>query len=230
MEEPDIPEMRPEPRITILRKLCIVVIFSIAFAYVEAAVVVYLRQIFYPAGFDFPLTNFPSSALWKQLLLTEIGREIATIVIIFTSSWLFGRSLKERLAFFLAIFAFWDIFFYIWLKLFLNWPASLMDWDIHFLIPIIWAGPVLAPILVSFALISFAVVMLFSCSYATPVKLSRLDWFGFIFAGLVVVVSFCIAGQHITETNFRSYFYWPLFAFGCILAIAVFARCLLKSE
>jgi hypothetical protein len=224
-----VPEMYPEPHITTLKKLCIVVIFSIAFAYIEAAVVIYLRQIFYPTGFTFPLTNFPNSALWERLLLTEIGREIATLVIVFTSSWLFGRSIQERFAFFLVIFGVWDIFFYVWLKLFLNWPASLMDWDILFLIPIIWAGPVLAPILVSFALISFAIVILFLCSYAMPVKLTRCDWFGLIFAGIMVVVSFCIAGLHITKSDFRSYFYWPLFTSGYMLAIAVFLRRLLKS-
>jgi hypothetical protein len=230
MEEPDIPEICYESRITIIRKLCIVVIFSIAFAYIEAAVVIYLRQIFYPAGFTFPLTNFPGTALWQRLFLTETGREIATIVIIFTSSWLFGKSLKQRIAFFLVIFAFWDIFFYVWLKIFLNWPASLMDWDILFLIPMIWAGPVLAPLLISFALILFAMLMLFSSSYAKPIKLTHLDWFGFIFAGLAVVVSFCIAGLHITESNFSSFFSWPLFALGCILAIVVFSKCLWKYK
>jgi hypothetical protein len=214
--------METESRKTIFKKLCIVIIFSIAFAYIEAAVVVYLRQIFYPAGFDFPLTNFPSTALWQRLFLTEVGREIATIVIIFTSCWFIGRSLKERVAYFLVIFAFWDIFFYVWLKIFLNWPASVMEWDILFLIPMIWAGPVLAPLIISLVLILFAVLLLFSSPGTN--RLSQLDWIGFIIAGLAVVVSFCIAGMHITENNFRSYFYWPLFALGCILSAAVFLK------
>lgn len=222
--------MYSEPRITIFKKLCIIVVFSIAFAYIEAAVVVYLRQIFYTSGFDFPLTNFPNTTLWQRLFLTEVGREIATIIIIFTSCWLFGQSLRQRVAFFLIIFAFWDIFFYVWLKLFLNWPASLMDWDILFLIPMIWAGPVLAPILVSLLLILFAILLLFYHPSAKPFRLTRLDWLSFTIAGLAVVVSFCIAGLRITETDFSSHFYWPLFAFGCILAIAVFSRCFLKSE
>lgn len=185
---------------------------------------VYLRQIFYPAGFDFPLKNFPSTALWQRLFLTEVGREIATIVIIFTSCWLIGRSLKERAAYFLVIFAFWDIFFYVWLKVFLNWPASILDWDILFLIPMVWASPVLAPVIVSLVLILFAILILFSGSRTKPVKLNRLDWLGFIFAGLAIITSFCIAGIHITESNFRSYFYWPLFALGCLLALVVFLK------
>ncbi len=221
--------MGSEPLKTIIKRLCIVVIFSIAFAYIEAAVVVYLRRIFYPAGFAFPLTNFPSGALWERLLLTEIGREIATLVIIFTSSWLFGRNLQQRFAFFLTIFAVWDIFFYVWLKVLLNWPASLMDWDILFLIPITWAGPVLAPVLVSLTLLVFSIIILYRCSRGRPIRQTRIGWLGLMLAGLVVVVSFCIAGRHMTEPDFKSYFHCPLFALGHISAVALFTSGLLKS-
>ncbi len=212
-----------------LKKLIIVLVFSIAFAYIEAAVVVYLRQIFYTAGFDFPLTNFPNIAAWQRLFLTEVGREIATIVLILTACWLVGENLRQRAAFFFFIFGIWDIFFYVWLKVFLNWPASLMDWDILFLIPMVWAGPVLAPFLVSFMLILFAILLLFYRPFVKPVRLIHLDWLGFFFAGLAIVVSFCIAGLHITEIEFNSFFYWPLFGLGCLLAIAVFSKNLLKS-
>jgi len=63
-----ISDMWPGPLKTTLKRFCIVVIFGIAFAYIEAAVVVYLRTIFHPDGFTFPLTNFGISPLWKQLL------------------------------------------------------------------------------------------------------------------------------------------------------------------
>jgi hypothetical protein len=62
---------------TTFKRFCIVVVFGIAFGYIEAAVVVYLRTIFHPDGFTFPLVNFGVSALWERLLLTEIGREAA---------------------------------------------------------------------------------------------------------------------------------------------------------
>ena len=213
-----------------VKRFCIVVIFSIAFGYIEAAVVVYLRTIFHPSGFTFPLTEFGISPLWKQILLTEMGREAATLVLIFTSSWLFGRSLRERFAFFLTIFAVWDIFYYIWLKVLINWPGSLMDWDILFLIPAAWAGPVVAPILISLTLLIFAIIILYRYGCARPVKVSRIEWAGFVFAGVVVVASFCIAGAHIAEPDFKSHFYWLLFAVGPILGIALFLRCLLKAE
>ena len=214
----------------LLTQFCIVVIFGIAFAYIEAAVVVYLREIFHPDGFTFPLTTFGASPRWKQLLLTEIGREAATIVIISTGAWLFGRNLQQRTAYFFTIFAIWDIFYYVWLKVLLNWPASVMDWDILFLIPGTWAGPVLAPLLISITLLIFAITILYRDYCAIPLSVTLIDWVGFILAGLVVVVSFCVAGRHVTKRDFKSHFYWPLFTAGLLSAIALFLKCLLRSK
>jgi len=226
-----------EPLKTTLKRFCIVIIFGIAFAYIEATVVVYLRTIFHPEGFTFPLTNFSITPLWERLVLPEIGREAATLVIIFTGSWLLGRSLRQRFAYFLAIFAVWDIFYYVWLKILSsqlkvipNWPGSIMDWDILFLIPITWAGPVLAPVLISVTLLVFAIIILYRDSFGRGLKVTLTDWLGFIVAGLVVVASFCIAGLHITEADFQSHFYWPVFAVGLLSAVALFLKCLLKSK
>ena len=206
------------------------VIFSIAFAYIEAAVVVYLRAIFHPEGFTFPLTDFGITPSWKRLLLTEIGREAASMVLISTAAWLFGQTLQQRFAYFLAIFAVWDIFYYIWLKILINWPSSIMDWDILFLIPITWASPILAPVLISLTLLLFAVIILYRYTCARPLEITVMDWLGFIVAGLVAVVSFCIAGRHIRKRDFKSHFYWPVFALGYISAVILFLRCLLKSN
>ena len=229
-----LPDASGELFKTMLKRFCIVVIFGIAFAYIEAAVVVYLRTILHPEGFTFPLTNLGTSPLWKQLLLTEVGREAATLVLIFTGAYLFGRNLQQRFAFFLTIFAAWDIFYYIWLKVLINWPASIMDWDILFLIPITWASPVLAPVLISLTLLSFAIIILYRSSRVRALKVTRLDWLAFCLAGLAVVVSFCIAGLYITNSDFQPHFYWPfcwpLFALGYISAIAVFLKCLVKSK
>jgi len=225
-----LPDTSPEPLKRTLKRFCIVVIFSIAFAYIEAAVVVYLRTIFHPDGFTFPLTEFGIGPLWRRLLLTEIGREGASMVLISTAAWLFGRNLQQRFAYFSTIFAVWDIFYYIWLKVLLNWPASIMDWDILFLIPMTWASPVLAPVLISITLLLFAGIILYRDFCARPLKVSRLEWLSFILAGLIVAASFCYAGRHVTEPDFQSYFYWWLFAIGYVPAIVLFIRCLLKSK
>ena len=206
------------------------VIFGIAFAYIEAAVVVYLREIFHPDGFTFPLADFGTILQRKPLLLTEIGREAATIVLMLTGAWLFGRNLQQRFAYFLVIFAVWDIFYYAWLKVLINWPGSIMDWDILFLIPIIWAGPLLAPVLISLTLLLFAVIILYRLYIGSPLEVAPIDWVGFILSALVVVISFCIAGRHIRKRDFKSHFYWPIFAVGLLSAVILFLRCLLKSN
>ena len=225
-----VPDTFSETLKTTFKIFLIVVVFSIAFGYIEAAVVVYLRQIFHPDGFTFPMTVFGTGPLFKRFLLTEIGREAATIVLIFTGAWLSGHNRQQRVAYFLIIFAVWDIFYYIWLKALLNWPASIMDWDILFLIPVTWASPVLYPVLISITLIVFAVVMLYRCSCSRPIRATLPDWLAFSAAGLIVVISFCLPGLHITEQDFASYFYRPLFAVGYLFGLVIFLKCLLKSK
>ena len=170
----------PEPSKTTMTRFVIACIFSIAFAYIESAVVVYLRVIFHPDGFTFPLSNVDTILQHKALLLTEIGREAATIVLILTGAWLFGRNLQQRFAYFLTIFAVWDIFYYVWLKVFSaclkaipDWPQSIMDWDILFLIPVAWAGPVVAPVLVSITLLVFAMILLYRDWCGRPIRAIR---------------------------------------------------------
>ncbi len=207
-----------------------VVVFGIAFGYIEAAVVVYLRTIFHPDGFTFPLTTFGIGSLWERLLTVEVGREAATLVLILTSCWLFGQNKRQRFAYFMIIFAVWDIFYYIWLKVFLDWPASIMDWDILFLIPLVWASPVLAPVLVSLTILVFAAVILYRDDQGQPLRAGWFDWLGFTLSGLIVVTSFCIAGLHANQPDYESHFHWSLFTLGELLAIALFIKCLLSSK
>jgi hypothetical protein len=208
----------------------LVVILAIAFGYIEAAVVVYLREIFHPEGFAFPLVSFPLTAGSSNLLLVEVGREVATIILIFAAAILSGRNRQQRVAYFMTIFAVWDIFYYVWLKVLLGWPASIMNWDVFFLIPVPWAGPVLAPIIVSLSLLLFALLILYRDCKANPIKATLWDWFGFCAAGFIVVVSFCIPGPHISQADYASYFSWPLFAAGLLGAVMLFAKCVLRKN
>ncbi len=216
-----------------LQRLLIAVAFSVAFGYIEAAVVVYLRALFHPDGFTFPMEVFDATPPGAQrpfgagrLMLTEVGREAATLVLILTGAWLFGNLRQERIAYFLIIFAVWDIFYYVWLKVLLDWPASLMDWDILFLIPMAWAAPVLYPVLVSLAMFAFATAILYRCAHGRPLAATYTDWLGWSASLLVIMVSFCLGGTHITEPDYARYFYWPLFAGGFALGIIFCARSL----
>lgn len=46
---------------SLLKKIVWLILFSIAMGYLESAVVVYLREIYYPNGFVFPLTPIDST-------------------------------------------------------------------------------------------------------------------------------------------------------------------------
>lgn len=129
--------------------------FSIAMAFSEAAVVVYLRQLYYPSGFVFPLTTVVLKNLWIEYL-----REIATIAMLASIAILSGKNRIERIAAFLFSFGVWDIFYYLWLKVLIDWPTSLFAWDVLFLIPVVWVAPVLAPIICAVMMIVMALFLL----------------------------------------------------------------------
>jgi len=131
------------------RMILLVGVFAMAFAFVESSVVVYLRQISYPEGFAFPL----KPGITSQIAV-EVSREFATIVMLIAIGMIAGTNRWQRFSYFLIGFGVWDIFYYVWLKLILDWPSSLLDWDILFLLPIPWIGPVIAPVLVSLVMIA----------------------------------------------------------------------------
>ncbi len=70
------------------------------------------------------------------------------------------RNNIQRFTYFIISFAVWDIFYYVFLKLFLNWPESLLTWNILFLIPVTWVGPVIAPVILSALMIVLGLMLL----------------------------------------------------------------------
>jgi hypothetical protein len=143
-------------------------VFAAAMGFLEAIVVVYLRMIFYPDGFSFPLGALP-----PDMIIAELGREACTLIMLASVAALSGGSRMRRLGAFMYIFGLWDIFYYIALKLMLGWPRSLLTWDILFLMPAPWLGPVLAPLVVALTLCVFG-----SWLVATrgDVSVPRLSW------------------------------------------------------
>ncbi|MFW6289666.1 MAG: hypothetical protein ACOC0R_01760 [Mariniphaga sp.] len=129
-------------------------IFAVSMGFLEAIVVVYIRELFYPEGFAFPLKPMET---W--LIGTEMVRELCTLLMLWAVASISGRSFIRRLAAFLFLFGIWDIFYYVALWIFLGWPQSLLTWDILFLIPVTWTGPVLAPVLCSLTMILLAVLL-----------------------------------------------------------------------
>ncbi|MBU0716222.1 MAG: hypothetical protein KJ964_12775 [Verrucomicrobia bacterium] len=120
-------------------------IFAAAFGYLEAVVVIYLRTI---------LTRRPD---WQTI---EISREAATIIMLAGFAIAAGKNAVQRTGAFLLCFGIWDIVYYLGLKIWLNWPDSLMTIDTLFYIPCTWASPVYIPLLFSGLLILLGIMLM----------------------------------------------------------------------
>lgn len=143
-------------------------LFAVSMGFLEAIVVVYLRMLLYPAGFEFPLGAIPLTVLYPEII-----REVCTFMMLVAVAVLSGRVLNHRLGAFLFIFGVWDIFYYVALKVFLGWPPSLMTWDVLFLIPVTWLGPVIAPLIVAVTMAGFGAWLLLK---GEQVRISTASW------------------------------------------------------
>lgn len=200
-------------------------IYGIAMAYLESAVVVYLRAIYYPSGFAFPLKIIP-----MNMALIEIGREAMTMVMLLAIAVLAGRNFWQRFSFFMMSFGIWDIFYYLWLKVFLNWPSSLLTWDILYLIPVPWTGPVLAPVLVSLAMIGAAFVILAADEKGWALHATVVEWILVTLSATVIFISFIFDFRTIIQQQLPHPFRWDLFLIGLILGVVVFVRWILRMR
>lgn len=140
-----------------------VVVFAIGMAWVEAACVYYLRVMTdridpYQAP-PLPLQGLPGHV--------ELLREGATLIMLMTVGVLAARTWQRRLAYALIAFGSWDVFYYVFLRLISDWPTSPFDWDVLFLLPLPWWGPVLAPVCVALLMIVWGTLET-QCAPSTP--------------------------------------------------------------
>jgi len=193
-------------------------------AYLESAVVVYLRAM-YGIG-----------DLLKDINLTpdiytfiEIGREAATIVMLVSLALIAGVNWQKKIGYFFIVFGIWDIFYYIWLYLFIQWPKSLLEWDILFLIPLPWWGPVIAPILISILLIAIGLLLINDIKF----KVTSIDWIAFGSSIIVLLYTFVddsiiaiISGTgkltEIRPTNFNWFLFFSAYVAWIIFSIKIF--------
>ena len=214
-------------------------LFGIAMGFLEASVVVYLRELYYPEGFAFPV-----KPVIVEKLSIEYLREISTIVMLCSLSMLVGRNTAEKFATFLYSFGIWDIFYYVWLKVLLDWPSTLLTWDILFLVPVVWAGPVLSPVICSLTMISIALYIIYFNRRGYRAKISLYEAAMFVSGILFIFATFIwdyskillrsgsisnlmilrtspvleqIIGHYVPTT-----YNWPLFVLGEVLIIAPF--------
>jgi len=163
------------------KKLLVVSVFIIAMAYLESAIVVYLRGLY---GIEVLLRDINLTP--DRYTFIEIGREAATIIMLVTIALIAGNSKPKKWGYFFLSFGLWDIFYYIWLYIFIQWPQSLLEWDILFLIPLPWWGPVLSPVLISLLLISIGYLLINEVKF----KITRLDWSIIILSIVVLLFTF----------------------------------------
>ena len=148
--------------------------------------VVYLRKIYYGAEtFLFPLKIFDPG-----IFGVELFREAATLIMLYAVSAAVFEKKILRFAGFIWGFAVWDIVYYVFLKLSINWPATIFDWDILFLIPIAWASPVLVPLVCSLTMMLLAGIIFFYSAKRYSVILSRLQITLLITGSFVILISF----------------------------------------
>jgi hypothetical protein len=213
-------------------------LFGLSFGYVEAAIVVYLRHIYDPIRLEFhpgkpPGDLFPlitseqlrsKGPVHVRLLLTELGREFATLVMLGGAALAVASNLRQWLGGFVLVFGVWDLAFYLFLKVLIDWPASWMTWDILFLIPLPWVGPVLSPCIVAASMVFAGIVVLRRELGGPGIRISALHWSGIVTGGLILMVAFMWDWRHTSGGNPPNAFNWPLFAAGELLGIGAFSH------
>jgi hypothetical protein len=213
------------------------VLFGASFGYVEAAVVVYLRALFEPVALELnperrPGDLFPliareqlkaADSAHYRIVRTEVIREAATMVMLVSIGLAVAWNFHTWIAAFVVAFGVWDIAYYVYLKMLLDWPASLFDWDILFLIPVPWVGPVLAPVLVSISMIIAGTLLMWRESADRPVRIAWQHWSAIVLGGLIIVVAFCWDYRQILAGGMPGEFPWSIFLIGEAIGLAGFS-------
>lgn len=193
-------------------RLGLAFLFAVAMAAVESAVVVYLRAIYYPEGFSVILKAFT-----HQHQAVEIGREFATIVMLITVAGMLGRERWERFGWFIFLFGVWDIFYYVWLKVMIDWPLTLTDFDILFLIPAPWVGPVIAPVLVSALMIYVGILLTRLYKRNRRFRCMPTTWILALVATAVILYSFLRDADNVLSGTMPDPYWYPLLFLGLAL-------------
>jgi hypothetical protein len=210
--------------------------YAVAMAWVEAAVVYYLRTMLHRIE---PHQPNPLPMI-GELGPAEMVREAATLIMLLAVGMLAGRGWRDRLGFAAMAFGIWDIFYYVFLKALCGWPHSVFDWDILFLLPLPWWGPVLAPVLISVLMILWGTLAVGECPSETAHRREAGAWlFGFCGMGLALYVFMADTihaaslGAEAVRNVLPVSFDWPRFSLALLLmsapAILALRRFLLRA-
>jgi hypothetical protein len=139
--------------------------------------------------------------------------------------WVAGQNLQSRLGFVLIAFGVWDIFYYLWLKVFIGWPKTLLDPDLLFLFPLPWWGPVIAPILISLLMIIGGTTAVFRNDQGHVIRFRILEAItlligilAMLFAFMQDALSILPASAGLISQLKPSQFNWMVFLVGLLLS------------
>jgi hypothetical protein len=128
-------------------------------------------------------------------------------------------------------FGVWDIFYYVFLRIMCGWPQSLLDWDILFLLPLPWWGPVIAPVLIALLMVAWGTL---ASQFERPPMGTLSNWhvwaLNFIGVALALYVFMADAlrvssgGVEALRNLLPASFNWPLF----LVALALMAAPVVK--
>lgn len=191
--------------------------YAVAMAFLEAAVVVYIRGLLHVTNDHVSLGPYVRMEIW---------REAATIVMLIAVGWMAGRGRLDRLAYGLFAFGMWDIGYYAWLRILIGWPETLLDWDTLFLIPLRWWGPVLSPMLIAALICVVAVLAVARMERGERLGITRGRVGVVVLGGLLALYVFMSDSLHALlqgrldwDTLRPEPFRWPLF----LIALALMA-------
>jgi hypothetical protein len=211
-------------------------ILALAFGWIEASAVVYLREIAVReaslAGASYlPNLQVTLLSLPGYLVSLEMAREVCTILLLGAVAWLAGRCPADRAGAFLLSFGLWDLAYYGVLRLVVGWPDGPSAWDILFLIPLPWVAPVWAPITV-------ATIFVVAGSYLfwTPDKARRYGWVdaGVLATSVLLTIaaflfeSGSVMDQRVPE-RFPVWLFWTGVALGATWFLRVEGRALSQT-
>jgi hypothetical protein len=183
--------------------------YAIAMAFLEAVVVAYIRELLHLNNDRVELGHYAAMEAW---------REAATIIMLAAVGWLTGRGKIDRLAYGMFAFGLWDIGYYVWLKVLVDWPKTLFDWDTLFLLPLPWRGPVLSAVLIACLICVVAILAVHQTNGHQDPKITRVRISVALCGTLLALYVFMAGAIHVWlrgGTNWRSIqpeiFNWPLF-------------------
>lgn len=194
-----------------------VIVFAIAMGWLEAATVLYIRALVDRIQ---PYQPNPLP-IHGALGAVELWREAATLVMIAALGLLAGRTWRRRAGYAALAFGVWDIFYYVFLRLISGWPRTLLDWDVLFLLPLPWWGPVLAPVSIAVVMIVWGTLATQWGDRASDARWPwALGWVGIALALAVFMIDAWRAlpgGRDAVLQVLPKTFNWPLFLVALLL-------------